>query len=244
MNYKAIIEYDGTGLSGWQRQKEHISVQQLLEEAIFAFSQEEIQVQASGRTDAGVHARGQVINFRLEKKFSPFSIINGINFHLNKAAIAVIDIEEIDDEFNARFNAKKRYYRYHIINRTARLTIDRDRAWHVANELDINAMSKAAQYFIGNHDFTSFRASACQSKSPVKTIDNITITKEGDNIYIDIEALSFLHHMVRNIVGTLIKVGKGDWQAEYVEDILDAKDRRKAGATAPACGLYFMKVDY
>lgn len=242
--YKITIEYDGTGLAGWQRQDDMPSVQQHIEEAIEKFSSEKSSLFAAGRTDAGVHARGQVAHFDLQKNFPPHQILGGINFHIKPMAISVLLAEEVPGDFHARFTAKKRYYRYRIINRISPLTIDRDYAWRIKETLDEKAMHEAAQILVGKHDFTSFRASECQAKSPVKTIDEIKITRAGDEIFIDISALSFLHHMVRNIAGTLRLVGGGKWSAEDLKNALAAKDRSRTGPTAPAHGLYFMRVEY
>ncbi len=244
--YKAIVEYDGTGLAGWQAQKSPAmpTVQEFIEEAIFKFCQETVRVQCSGRTDAGVHARGQVIHFDLEAERELYKIQHGINYHLENKPTALLNIEKVHAEFNARFDAKKRYYRYHIINRQAPLVLEKNRAWCIHKELDIPAMREAAGFLVGQHDFSSFRAAECQANSPIKTLDKISISQEGDTVYIDVEGLSFLHNMVRNIVGTLKLVGEGKWQPADVKKALEAKDRCAAGPTAPACGLYFMKVDY
>jgi tRNA pseudouridine38-40 synthase len=242
--YKAIVEYDGTNFSGWQRQKEFVSGQSIVEDAILGFCQEKVNVQCSGRTDAGVHARGQVVHFDLATDRDTRSVMHGINFHMATQPVVLLSVEAVDSEFHARFDAKKRYYRYHIINREAPLVLDENRAWVVHQKLDVNAMREAAQHLIGQHDFTTFRASACQAKSPIKTMDKIEFSQLGENIFIDIEALSFLHHMVRNVVGTLQMVGQGKWIPEDVKTALEAKNRTAGGPTAPACGLYFIKVDY
>jgi len=241
--YKLTIEYDGTGISGWQRQKEHLSVQQIVEEAIFKLSQEDVTIQCSGRTDAGVHARGQVAHFDLNKEFPLHKLRRGLNSYLPEQ-ISIIEAEEVSPEFNARFDATERHYRYHIINRDSLLALDRKRAWQVSEKLDINAMREGAKFLIGEHDFSSFRASACQAKSPMKAINKIEITQDGENIFIDVSAQSFLHHMIRNITGNLVMVGKGRWQPEKIKEVLELKDRKIAAATAPAYGLYFIKVDY
>ena len=242
--YKLTLEYDGTDLAGWQRQKDKLSVQELLEDAIYDFCQEKVQTQCAGRTDAGVHARGQVAHVDMETQRELFSMHQGINHHLIGKPLVLLGIESISDDFNARFDATKRYYRYHIIQRPAPLVLEQNRAWWIYYDLDVDAMREAAKHLIGQHDFTSFRAAGCQAKSPVKTLDNITITQEGESIFIDVEALSFLYHMVRNIVGNLVMVGKGEWQSNHIKTVLDTKDREQAGPTAPACGLYFMRVEY
>lgn len=242
--YKCIIEYDGTNFSGWQRQSHHYSIQQSIEEAIKAFCGEDVQVTASGRTDAGVHARGQVIHFDLAHERPEFKVMSAVNHHLQPNPIAIIECNVIHKEFHARFSSLKRFYEYKIVTRRAPLTIDSNRAWHIPVALDIEKMREGAKYLLGQHDFTSFRDSECQAKSPIKTIDNIVIEQNGNNISIKISAQSFLHHMVRNITGTLRYVGEGKFTPQDIEKILDAKDRTKAGPTAPACGLYFMGVEY
>lgn len=246
--YKITVEYDGTELVGWQKQQGQNSVQGILEDAIFALSQERVETVAAGRTDAGVHAFGQVVSFDLNKKFDMYNLRQGINFHMQNTPVVVAAAEEVHADFSARFDAKMRHYKYVILNRPSLPVIDRNRVWHIPGELDVDEMDAAAGYFIGNHDFTSFRASECQAKNPVKTIDNISIDVQdmdfGSYIYIDISAISFLHHMVRNMVGTLVDVGMGKRKPEDIEKIIAAKDRTKAGPTAPASGLFFMKVDY
>lgn len=244
LRYKLTIEYDGTGLAGWQRQENAPSVQQTIEEAIKKFSGETVNLFCAGRTDAGVHGMGQVAHCDLVKSFPAKTVQNAINFHVKPAAIAVIDSIEVSNEFHARFSAIRRHYEYRIINRPAPLVLDAKRAWHLKKPLDIEAMQKATTYLTGQHDFTSFRAVACQAKSPIKTLETLSISKQGDIITITVIAPSFLHHMVRNLVGTLSLVGEGKWQPEDVRTALLAKNRCAAGITAPAHGLYFMQVDY
>jgi tRNA pseudouridine38-40 synthase len=240
--YKITIEYEGTDLVGWQKQPGQNSVQQILEDAIFGLSQERVETVASGRTDAGVHALGQVVSFDMVKQIE--NLRQGINFHMQNKPVVVVAAEKVSDDFNARFSAKKRYYRYTILNRSSVPVIDKNRVWHIAQPLDIRLMKKAAKHLKGNHDFTSFRASECQAKSPVKTLDKIKIERDGDYVHMYFSALSFLHHMVRNMAGTLAQVGYGKIAPDEVKNILAAKDRTKAGVQAPACGLYFIKVDY
>lgn len=221
-----------------------MSVQQAIEEAIESFSSEKVRLHTAGRTDAGVHAYGQVAHFDLEKEFVADKVRGAINFHVRPHKIAIINVETMDEEFHARFSAKKRYYVYKIKNRRAPLALDSKRMWFVPHKLDVDKMRAAAKYLVGHHDFTSFRDSQCQSKSPVKTVDSIEIKQNGDEIEIYVSAKSFLHHMVRNIAGTLKFVGDGKFSPKQVQDILEAKDRCAAGPTAPAYGLYFIKVDY
>lgn len=242
--YRLTLEYDGTHYAGWQRQEEQLSIQECLEEAIFCFCQVRVQAFAAGRTDSGVHARGQVVHIDLPREMTPFTIQRAINFHLKPHPIMVVEARPVSDDFHARFSAIRRHYRYHIINREAPLALDLYRAWHLKFPLDVSAMQQGANHLIGQHDCTSFRAKQCQAKSPIITIDHLSFTTEGDRIFMDISARSFLHHMVRNIIGTLVQVGLGRMEADHVKTILEAKDRAEAGPTAPPSGLYFMHVDY
>ncbi len=245
--YKLTLEYDGNGYAGWQRQNDLMSVQEALQIACFKFSGEEVNIVGAGRTDAGVHATAQVAHIDLQKPLDAFRVMQGINFYLeigHKNRIAIIDAEEVTEEFHARFSAKARHYRYRIINRRSRLGLEHGRAWHVVKPLDIEKMQQAAAMLVGHHDFTSFRDSQCQSKSPVKTLEKLDIAQHGEEIIIITSARSFLHHQVRIMTGTLALVGKGRWQPQDVQAALDAKDRAKAGVTAPPDGLYLVGVDY
>lgn len=244
--YKITVEYDGTGLLGWQRQLDGLSVQECLETALFQFSGVKTELYASGRTDAGVHAFEQVVHFDLDTKLDEYRIREAFNAILRfmGAKIAVLNVEIVADDFNARFDAKRRSYIYKILNRKAPSPLNANRSWHVSHTLDINKMIAGSKHLLGNHDFSSFRAAACQAKSPIKTLDKIDITQQGDEIYFYLEARSFLHHQVRNIVGTLKMVGDGSILADNIPSILDAKDRSSAGITAPAHGLYLYKVWY
>lgn len=242
--YKIIIEYDGTNFAGWQKQKGAISVQQTIEDALAKLCQKEIIVHASGRTDAGVHALGQVAHFDLDKKIEDWQIRMALNHYLQDDAIAILSCEKTNDEFHSRFDAKIRHYQYQILNRRAKAVLTKNRAWHIPYELNLDSMKNASKYLIGKHDFTSFRDAECQAKSPIKTISNIKIEKTGENINITISAPSFLHHMVRNIVGTLVLAGGEKIKADDMKIILEAKDRSKSGPNAPAYGLYFYRVDY
>ncbi|MCE3232925.1 MAG: tRNA pseudouridine(38-40) synthase TruA [Rickettsiaceae bacterium] len=242
--YKCTVEYEGSAFAGWQRQENSPSVQQSIEEAIEKFCGEGVRIHTAGRTDAGVHAIALAIHFDLEKEYPAEKVMGAINFHVRPGKIAINRCEIVSEEFHARHCAIKRYYVYRIVNRRTPLVLDEGRAWFVPVALDVDKMRKAASYMIGKHDFTSLRDSECQAKSPIKTIDEIRIEQNGELIEVYVSAKSFLHHMVRNIVGTLKFVGDGKWQPEYIEEILEAKDRSKAGPTAPACGLYFIKVDY
>ncbi len=242
--WKLTIEYDGTDFCGWQRQDIPNSVQQVLEEAIEKFCGQEVRLHTAGRTDAGVHAYGQVAHVDLPRDYRALEVRNAITVHARPHKVVIVDAVPVSDEFHARFGAIKRYYRYIICNRRASMAIGTDYAWHVFHRLDIEKMQRAANVLLGHHDFTSFRAVDCQAKSPMRSIDSIQITQEGDMVHIDVSAPSFLHHQVRNIVGTLKKIGEGRWEEDRMADILAAKDRAAAGPTAPPYGLYFMRVDY
>jgi tRNA pseudouridine38-40 synthase len=250
--WKFTIEYKGAGYAGWQRQDALPSIQQSIEEAIFKFCQQDIRLYVAGRTDAGVHARGQVAHadIALKKEMSGHEIAKAINAHLRPQSIAVIKAEIVPDDFHARFHAVNKLYHYRIISRSAFLTIDDGLAWQINRPLDAAAMHYAAQVLIGQHDFSAFRDSNCQAKSPVKTMRKIDVTARdydgvgGWEIIIAAQSQSFLHHQMRNITGTLIKVGKGEWNAADVKKILESRDRASAGPTAPPEGLYLMRIDY
>ncbi len=246
MRYKITVEYDGTNLLGWQKQDEGASVQFYLEEALKGFSHQEIDVYGAGRTDAGVHALGQVAHFDLETSMDLFHIREAFNARLRilEAPVSVIEVEEVSDDFHARFKAVGRGYIYRILNRRAPTVLLKDRVWCVGYPLDVEKMKEGAKYLLGHHDFSSFRGAGCQALSPMKTLDKLEITTNGDEIDFTVEARSFLYHQVRNMVGTLKCVGDGKFAPEDVKKILEAKDRTVAGPTAPACGLYLSKVMY
>lgn len=242
--WKLTIEYDGTGFCGWQRQAHDISVQQVLEEAIQKFSGENVTLHVAGRTDAGVHARGQAAHFDLAKEASADTVRDAINFHARPHRVVVLEAQAVDEKFHARFGAVSRSYRYQIINRRAPLALMADFAWHVPKPLTLAAMTQAAQLLIGQHDFSTFRAQNCQSNSPVKTLDQLDVKQEGHMVIIDTRARSFLYHQVRNMVGTLVLVGTGQWSVDNFDAAFKAQDRSKGGPTAPAHGLFFWSVDY
>lgn len=242
--FRLHIEYDGSSFHGWQRQDNGPTIQGALEEALFRLSQTRTEVQGAGRTDAGVHALNQVAHVDLALELSPDKLRDAINFYLRPAPISVLRTEVVAPDFHARFDAKARHYVYRIYNRRAPLALDRQRAWWIARELDAERMNEAAQALVGQHDFTSFRASICQAASPVKTLDYLKVTRQGEEIWIQAGARSFLHHQVRNIVGTLEKVGQGKWEIPRVEAVLTARDRNLAGPTAPPDGLFLTRVDY
>lgn len=242
--WKLTIEYDGGDFVGWQSQISGNSVQDVIERAIFKLSGENARLHVAGRTDSGVHALGQVAHFDLEKDFKDYEVRNALNVHMMPHKVSILKAEKVSDEFHARFGAQKRTYRYIILNRQAPTAIGREYVWHVRKALDVDRMRQGAQYLLGHHDFTSFRDAECQAKSPDRTLDVLNITRDGDRIYVDVEAKSFLHHQVRNIVGTLKRVGDGSWEPIKVKEILEARDRRVAGPTAPAQGLFFVSVHY
>lgn len=242
--WKLTVEYDGRPFVGWQRQDNGPSVQQSLEEAVQRLSGEVVRVHGSGRTDAGVHALGQVCHFDLEKSFTGLKLRDALNFHLKPAPIAVLEVEAVTGDFHARLTSTGRAYVYRIVNRRAPLALDSGRAWHVTRPLDAEAMHAAAQVLVGQHDFSSFRAALCQAKSPVKTLDRLDVERQGDEIRVHAAARSFLHHQVRNMVGTLELVGAGKWSVDDVRRALEARDRAKAGPTCPPDGLYFKLACY
>jgi tRNA pseudouridine38-40 synthase len=242
--YKLTIEYDGAPFSGWQIQADRLTVQGVLTAAIETLTGEKSLVQGAGRTDAGVHARGQVAHVDLAKEWDTDTVRDALNAHLRPHPVAVLVAERVADEFNARTSAVKRHYLYRIINRRADLTFDLGQAWRVPRVLDAGAMHGAAQRLVGRHDFTTFRAAECQANSPVKTLDRLDVVREGEDVNVTASARSFLHHQVRSMVGSLIMVGVGQWSADELAKALDARDRSACGQVAPPDGLYLMKVDY
>lgn len=244
MRWKLTVEYDGGPFVGWQRQDNGASVQQALEEAVAGFAQETATVQGAGRTDAGVHALAQVAHVDIAKPADAKTVRDALNHHLGGWPIAVLAAEAVGDDFHARFSATGRAYLYRILNRRAPAALTRGRVWQVGRALDAEAMAAAAAHLLGRHDFTSFRAAECQADSPVKTLDRLDVRREGEEIHLIVEARSFLHHQVRNFAGTLKRVGEGAWTPEHVATILAARDRRAAGPTAPAPGLYLTRVVY
>ena len=242
--YRATLEYFGKPFAGWQRQKNGFSVQQALEEAIKNFCGQDVVTYVAGRTDAGVHALGQACHFEIEKKETTKTIRNAINFHLKPNPIIVLNVVEVDETFHARFSAKERHYRYKFINRATPSALYSDLSWWVPQALDIDLMIEASKCLIGKHDFSTFRAAGCQAKTPVKTLNSITFWREGDEVIMETRAKSFLYHQVRNMAGTLKLVGEKKWTIENFSNAFNARTRVRGGITAPACGLYFMKVDY
>jgi len=245
VRYRLQVEYDGGPYVGWQRQDTGLGVQQVVEEAIPRFSGETVRVHCAGRTDAGVHALGQVAHFDLERDdMTPKTVRDALNHHMQPHPVSILTAEIVDDDFHARFSATEREYLYRILNRRARPAIERGHVWWVPQALDVEAMHDAAQVLIGKHDFTTFRASQCQAESPVKTLDELTVTRSGEEIHIKARARSFLHHQVRNMVGTLQRVGLGKWTRDDVKAALEAKNRSAGGMTSPPDGLYLVRVGY
>ena len=242
--YALTIEYDGGPFVGWQRQANGLSVQQRLEEAVAAINGARAIVHGAGRTDAGVHALGQVAHIDMARVWRADKLRDALNAHLKPAPVAVIAARAVDCEFEARFSAIRRHYRYIIDNRRAPLALTLGRAWHVKWPLDAEAMHAAAQHLVGRHDFTTFRASECQANSPVRTLERLDVRRIGARIEIEVSARSFLHNQVRSMAGSLEHVGSGKWQAEDLADALTAKDRTRCGQVAPPQGLYLVAVDY
>lgn len=250
--WKLTIEYDGMPFAGWQRQPNVLAVQQCIEDAIKAFSgQDSVDLTVAGRTDAGVHALGQVAHVRMQREdLDAKAMRDATNFHLRPHPISIVSAEKVADDFNARMAATRRVYCYKIIcDRRADSVLMHNRAWHINHDLDITAMNAGAQHLIGTHDFTTFRDSECQAKSPIRSIDRLEVIERSDAMHgrhleLWAEARSFLHHQIRNITGTLKLVGEGKWTPDDVNTALAARDRTKGGPTAPPYGLYFVRVDY
>jgi tRNA pseudouridine38-40 synthase len=242
--YRLTVEYDGAPFVGWQRQDNGASIQSALEEAIQNLSAEFVSVTGAGRTDAGVHAMGQVAHFDLKRNFPADRLRDALNHHLRPAPVAVLDAVVVEDDFHARFSATARHYLFRILNRRAPAVLDNGKVWQVAVALDAEAMHEAAQRLVGNHDFTTFRASECQSASPVKTLDRLDVSRRADEIHIEASARSFLHHQIRSFAGTLKLVGEGKSSPADVTEALEARDRSRCGPVAPPDGLYLMRVDY
>ncbi len=242
--YRLTLEYDGSPFSGWQRQADRPSAQQALEDAVLRLTGEAAHVQGAGRTDAGVHALGQVAHLDLSRDWEPFRLMEALNHHLRPAPVSILRAEAAGAEFHARFDATEREYLYRILNRRAPPALDRGRVWHLRQPLDAEAMHRAAQALVGRHDFTTFRAALCQAKSPVKTVDELRVSRVGEEIHIVARARSFLHNQVRSFVGTLERVGAGAWAPNDVAAALEARDRSACGPVAPPQGLYLVAVKY
>lgn len=242
--YKLTIEYDGTDFFGWQMQATLVSVQGVLEAALRTLHGIDIIVHGAGRTDTGVHALAQIAHVDLPKSWDPFVLRNAINGNVRPHRVSVLEAEEVGEDFHARFSAVKRSYLFRILNRRAPPALDHNKVWHVPVELDAGAMHEGAQYLIGKHDFTTFRAADCQAKSPIKTLDRFDVSRYGEEIEIHAEARSFLHHQVRSMVGSLKLVGEGKWPPLKMRKALEVKDRAACGVVAPPNGLYLVSVSY
>ena len=241
--YHILIEYVGTSFIGWQIQKKGNSIQKKIQSSLSKLLKQKIRLYASGRTDAGVHALGQVAHFDLKKNFNIDKVRDGLNHHLRPNPIAILKVENASDSFHARFSAKQRTYEYLITNRRAPLTIKKNKSWSIFKTIELEKMRYEANFFIGKHDLQAFRSIDCQSNTSIKTIDKIEISKNNENLNISISAKSFLHSQVRIMVGTLVEIGKGKI-TESITQIIKSKDRTRAGVTAPAHGLYLVKVNY
>ena len=242
-NFKITIEYDGSNYVGWQRQNNGMSIQEAIENAIIELTGEKVNIFGAGRTDAGVHALGQVAHFNLKKEFNTDNIRDGLNQHLKPHTIAILQAEKIDKEFHARFSAKRRTYKYIITNRRPPLTINKNKSWGVFKKLDVKKMKLESSFFLVKHNLEAFRSIHCQSNSALKTIDEVTLTNENSEIVITVTARSFLHSQVRIMIGTLVEIGKGKI-TKSIKKIIEDEIRSQAGITAPACGLYLIKVEY
>lgn len=242
--YRLTLEYDGAPFVGWQRQDNGPSVQGALEDAIEKLSGERVTVTGAGRTDAGVHALGQVAHFDLVKEFEPGKVRDALNYYLRPDPVVVLDSSAVDGEFHARFSATARHYLFRILNRRSPPALEEGKVWHVSPKLDADAMHAAAQALVGQHDFTTFRAAECQAQSPVKTLDRLDVSRRADEIHIQASARSFLHHQIRSFTGTLKLVGEGKWTPRDVADALAARDRARCGPVSPPDGLYLVRVDY
>ena len=242
--YRITIEYDGTPFVGWQVQAAGATVQAALQDAIAKFSGETVSVRGAGRTDSGVHALGQVAHFDLARAWEPYRIREAMNFHLKPAPAAVLECTEAAPSFDARFSATRRHYIYRLLTRRAPPVFERDRVWWLTLPLDWTVMAAAAEVLVGTHDFTTFRATQCQAKSPIKTLDRFSVIRSGDEIRCEVSARSFLHNQVRSMVGSLKLVGEGKWSKDDLARALSARERTACGTVAPAAGLYLARVDY
>jgi tRNA pseudouridine38-40 synthase len=242
--YRLLVEYDGRPFCGWQRQLEDVTVQGAIETAFFKFCGERVVCQGAGRTDAGVHARGQVAHVDLEKTWSVDKVQGAVNQHLSPLPVSLLKVEKASEKFHARFSALSRHYVYRIINRRAPLTMDHGFAWHIKRKINADAMAEAAKFLVGEHDFSTFRDAECQAESPVRTIDRFDIIQTGDMIECHVSAQSFLHRQVRSMVGSLENVGSGKWTPQDLKTALEAKDRRACGPVSPPDGLCLVRVDY
>ena len=241
--FKITVEYDGSNFVGWQKQENGKSIQESIEKALLKLTGEKVTLFGAGRTDAGVHALGQVAHFEIQKKFNIDNIRDGLNQYLRSLPISILETEQVENTFHARFSANERIYEYIITNRRAPLTLDINKSWAVYKKLNLKKMKLESKFFLGKHNLEAFRSVDCQASSPVKTINDIKISQNGNNIIIKVLAKSFLHSQVRIMVGTLVEIGKGKI-TKSLKEIIESRDRSQAGVTAPACGLYLLKVYY
>ena len=242
--YKIKIEYDGTSFVGWQFQKNGLSIQEVLQKAIFNFSKEKVILTGAGRTDSGVHALAQVAHFDLKKTIKEKNLLPGINQHIGNQPVTILKINKVSKKFHSRFDAKKRTYQYKIINRQSPLALQKSKAWHIRKKLDVKTMKKGAKFLLGTHDFSTFRASSCGAKSPIKTMEKISIKKNNTNITLKFISKSFLQQQVRSMVGCIKYLGEGKWNLDTFKNSLESKNRAKCAPPAPACGLYLAKIKY
>ena len=242
--YQIKVEYDGTNFVGWQYQKNGLSIQEILQNAIFKFSREKVTVTGAGRTDAGVHATSQIAHFDLEKKIKKKNFILGVNQYIGNNPVTVLNIKKINSKFHSRFDAKERTYQYVIINRQSPLALQKNKAWHIRKKLDLKAMKKGAKLLLGTHDFSTFRASSCAAKSPIKTLDKISIKKNKERIIIKFISKSFLQQQVRSIVGCMKYLAEGKWKFDKFNDAFLSKKRSNCAPPAPSCGLYLTNISY
>ena len=242
--YKIKIEYDGTPFVGWQFQKNGQSIQEVLQKAIYSFSKEKVVITGAGRTDSGVHALAQIAHFDLKKKVERKKFLPALNQHIGNKFITILKINKINKKFHSRFDAKKRTYQYIIINRQSPLTLQKNKAWHIRKKLDVKSMKRGAQLLLGTHDFSTFRASSCGAKSPIKTMEKISIKKNKDKITLNFISKSFLQQQVRSMVGCIKYLGDGKWNVGEFKKSFKSKNRLKCAPPAPACGLYLVKIKY
>ena len=242
--YKIKVEYDGTNFVGWQYQKNGLSIQEILQKAIFQFSREKVTVTGAGRTDAGVHATCQIAHFDLKKKIKKKNFILGVNQYIGNNPVTVLNIKKTNNKFHSRFDAKKRTYQYVIINRQSPLALQKNKAWHIRKKLDLKAMKKGAKLLLGTHDFSTFRASSCAAKSPIKTLDKISIKKNKERIIIKFISKSFLQQQVRSMVGCMKYLAEGKWKFDKFNDAFLSKKRSNCAPPAPSCGLYLTNISY
>ena len=242
--YQIKVEYEGTNFVGWQYQKNGLSIQEILQKAIFQFSREKVTVTGAGRTDAGVHAICQIAHFDLEKKIKKKNFILGVNQYIGNNSVTILNIKKVNNKFHSRFNAIKRTYQYVIINRQSPLALQKNKAWHIRKKLDLNAMKKGAKLLLGTHDFSTFRASSCSAKSPIKTLKKASIEKNKERIILKFTSKSFLQQQVRSMVGCMKYLAEGKWKFDKFNDAFLSKKRSNCAPPAPSCGLYLTKISY